>query len=224
MFARLSCRLLRLSLLLTLTLGLLALPRWFLARYYGDRIVAPEEKSDDLPRTAIVFGAGLRRDGRPTTVLADRVKAAVELQRHGLITQIIMSGTRDETGYDEPASMRQLALTLGAPAETILEDGGGTRTIESCRRAYRDFGLKSVTLVSQRYHLPRAMAMCESMGMTVVGIAADRRQYRANPYWTLREYPATLAWLWESLTRDSLSERPATLPMMEHPSGPSARH
>jgi vancomycin permeability regulator SanA len=212
---------LRLSLLMALLLALLALPRWFLALYYQNRIAVPEANASELPRTAIVFGAGLRRDGMPTTVLADRVKTAVELHQQDLVSMIIMSGTRNEDGYDEPASMKALAVALGVPESAILEDRGGTRTIETCRRAHLEFGLDSATLVSQRYHLPRALAMCESLDISAVGIAADRRTYRSNSYWTLREYPATLAWLWESIMKPNASENHAAVPMMENPGGPT---
>jgi len=78
--------------------------------------------------TAIVFGAGLRRDGSPTTVLADRVSTAVSLYQQGKVNTLLMSGSSNKTGYDEAAAMLEFALQLGVPQEDILVDSKGDRT------------------------------------------------------------------------------------------------
>jgi SanA protein len=175
----------------------LAAPKWILKWRYGPSILA----ADQAPtrEVAIVFGAGLRRDGSPTTVLADRVETAVDLFRSGKVRRLLMTGsTRD--GYDEPAAMAALARSLGVPPEAIDLDPGGVRTYESCARAAGG-GVRSALLITQAFHLPRALALCDSMGIEADGVAADRSAYsaRARRIWSLREYPASFVALLETL-------------------------
>jgi len=182
--------------LVLVLLGLTA-PKWILGWQYGRRILAADQVQPyDV---AIVFGAGLRRDGTPTTVLADRVDTAVELFLDGKVQRLLMTGsTRD--GYDEPAAMATRARSLGVPQAAILTDSGGVRTYESCARA-QEMGIRSALLVSQRFHLPRALALCGSVGIDAVGVAADRSTYgsRARQIWSLREYPASFVAAFEML-------------------------
>ncbi len=184
--------------LFLLALGVLALPKWFLGWQFGRRIVVPRE-APSRP-IAIVFGAGLRRDGTPTTVLSDRVETAVELFRAGKVERLLMTGSvRD--GYDEPAAMAARAEALGVPREAIVVDPGGVRTYQSCMRARDLLGIRSALLVSQRFHLPRALALCAAQGIDADGVAADRSWYsaRARRFWELREYPASLVAVLEAL-------------------------
>lgn len=199
--------------------AVLILPRWLLAWHHARRVHSLDRPPSDPRPIAIVFGAGLRRDGLPTAVLADRVATAVSLYRLGLVDGLLMSGTRREGGYDEPASMTRLALEMGVPAEAIHQDAGGTRTIETCRRAVDVFGVGSALLVSQRYHLPRALALCRAAGISAEAVAADLRQYRAAAYWQLREYPATLVALWESYLRPGGARKSSTLPAVQESDG-----
>jgi SanA protein len=165
---------------------------------FTDRIHKPDSLPEEPKHSAIVFGAGLRWDGRPSGVLADRVTTAVLLYEKGLVDQLVMSGTQRPEDYDEPAAMAQMAQSLGVPSEAIVQDHGGTRTIETCRQAVNSLSIKSAYLVSQKYHLPRALATCQALGLQADGVAADLREYRAERYWRLRELPATLIALWES--------------------------
>ena len=112
--------------LLVLALLALLVPRLALMRRYADSIVTP---SDAPPRaTAIVFGAGLRRDGTPTQVLADRVAAAAGLYQRGIVQALFLRGSTRGTSYDEAEAMRKLALELGVEPDAILLDRLGTRT------------------------------------------------------------------------------------------------
>ncbi len=193
-----------------LALASLALPRWLLGWRYQSVIFKPDQTPPQP--VAIVFGAGLWRD-RPSRVLADRVAAAADLYHRGLVDRLLMSGTARTDGYDEPAAMKALAIDLGVPDHAILTDGGGSRTYETCRRAQQVFGIEAATLVTQRYHLPRALVTCESLGVTSVGASADLRRYssRAYRFWELREIPATLVALWESVLRPRLAALPLRL-------------
>ncbi len=190
-------RLVMLGLLAAVCLGM---PRWLLGRRYASSIFTPRD-SPTRP-VAIVFGAGLFR-GRPSRVLADRVRTAVQLYEQGTVAKLLMSGSTRPSGYDEPAAMRDLAVSLGVPREDILMDPAGTRTFESCVHASADFGVSRALLISQRYHLPRALATCEALGIDALGVSADLRPYRLTAYrlWQLREVPATLLALWETRIR-----------------------
>ena len=149
---------------------------------------------------AIVFGAGLRRDGKPTSVLADRVIVAANLYHEGVISKMLMSGSAQNSWYNEPSAMRELAIELGVDPEDILIDTEGTRTYETCRRAQKVYNVNSALLVSQRFHLPRALGICAALGMDAVGVSADLRSYGplSIPFWQLREIPATLIALWDA--------------------------
>lgn len=149
--------------------------------------------------TAIVFGAGLWRDGSPTPVLRDRVATAVQLYQAGKIQYLLMSGGRDSDMYDEPGAMRRYAMSLGVPDEAILLDYAGHRSYDTCYRARHVFGLQEAVLVTQRFHLPRALLLCRGLGLQAVGVEADRRIYHrvSRTAWGLRELPATLAAIWD---------------------------
>jgi len=150
-------------------------------------------------RVAIVFGAGLWRDGSPTPVLYDRVATAVDLYRAGKVEKILVSGDNRFLDYNEPGVMRAVALTLGVPSDAIVLDYAGRRTYDTCYRAKAIFGLTEAILVTQEFHLPRALYLCNRLGVDAVGVEADRRDYRriAMLYWNLRELIATVAALWD---------------------------
>jgi SanA protein len=169
---------------------LFIVPGWLLDRRNDSRIFLPGEAPTHP--IAIVFGAGLRRDGRPTTVLADRIAVAVELYQTGRVSRILLSGSARPDGYNEAQSMRSYAIQLGVPDEDLLVDSGGDRTFTTCTRAREIFGIDSATLVTQRYHLPRALILCDAIGIDAHGVASDLHSYRAERFWAVRESFATL--------------------------------
>jgi len=217
--ARAISTLLRLALVTGLLAGLLALPRWLLGWRLEPRIYSLEQPPETPRPYAVVFGAGLRRSGQPTVVLSDRVSAAAQLYHLGLVGKLLMSGTQ-RPGYDEPQAMSLEAQELGVPAAAIVIDGGGTRTLETCRRARHVFGVESAYLVTQRYHLPRALATCDGLGLPADGLAADLRNYRGTGYWALREIPATLVALVEAYLQPAGASADHKLPMVEAPIEP----
>jgi len=150
-------------------------------------------------RVAIVFGAGLWRDGTATPVLHDRVQTAANLYLAGKVERLLMSGDNRFVDYNEPAVMRDLALSLGIPEDAIVLDYAGRRTYDTCYRAKAIFGVKSAILVTQAFHLPRAIYLCDRLGIDSVGVEADLRTYRKSSllYWNLREVFATVAALWD---------------------------
>ncbi len=126
-------------------------------------------------RVAIVFGAGLNRDGTATTVLKDRVETAAILYRTGKIKKVLMSGDNRFLDYNEPGAMKAYAIELGVPERDIVLDYAGRRTYDTCYRAQEIFQLDSAILVTQQFHLPRALYTCNYQGLDAVGVAADLR-------------------------------------------------
>jgi vancomycin permeability regulator SanA len=173
------------------------------ARYYllsATRSQIVTEGETDSKPAAVVFGAGLRRDGSPTAILRDRVETAVRLYKDGKVQKILMSGDNRFLEYNEPGSMKEYAISLGVPEQDIVLDYAGRRTYDSCYRAKAIFGLESALLVTQEFHLPRAIYTCTNLGMDVNGIPATGRSYRQSSilFWNLREVPATIVSLWEN--------------------------
>jgi vancomycin permeability regulator SanA len=175
----------------------LTLPRLVTGSYSRMRIYA----GVDVPakRAAIVFGAGLWRDGSPTPILRDRVKAAADLYFNGKVEKVLMSGDNSVVEYNEPLAMRDFALSLGVPEAAIVLDYAGRRTYDTCYRANAIFGLTEAILITQSFHLPRALYTCSQLGLDVVGVSADIQVYRKRSlmYWNMRELVATVATLWD---------------------------
>jgi vancomycin permeability regulator SanA len=174
-----------------------AVPGWLLARRYAPSIYEIDQAPERS--VAIVFGAGIRYDGRPTRVLEDRVRTAVELYHAGTVRQILLSGGTQRNGHHETDTMLELARQLGVPRGDILLDHGGIRTFETCARASEMHSVQDALLVTQRFHLPRALLICDTLGMQADGVAADQRIYSrfSMTVWKLREIPATLRALWD---------------------------
>lgn len=151
---------------------------------------------------AVVFGARVKRDGNLSAVLSDRVLTAVELYRSGKVRKLLMTGDNSRRDYDEPGAMKEFATQHGVPDRDIALDYAGFRTYDSCYRARDIFGVKSAILVTQRYHLPRALYTAQSMGLDAVGCVADRRRYAAQRRFSFREQWSTLAaWLQVNVTK-----------------------
>jgi SanA protein len=142
--------------------------------------------------TAVVFGAAVYRGGRLSTVLRDRMDTAIALYTQGTVGQILVSGDGLSARYDEPSAMKAYAAQRGVPADDILVDLGGRRTYDSCYRARHFFDVDSVILVTQSFHLPRALFVCEQLGISSVGVSADLRTYRGSNWYEFREVAATL--------------------------------
>lgn len=163
---------------------------------YAGRAVAAAR---DVPRgetgrVAIVFGAGLWASGAPTPILYDRVATAADLYKQGTVRKLLMTGDDSTPGHDEPGAMIQSALALGVPRAALVGDGAGLRTYDSCARARDVYGVSRAIIVTQRFHMARALYTCAQLGLDVIGVDADRRDYAQGSYaWlTLREVPSTL--------------------------------
>ena len=167
-------------------------PRLITTLYSMNKIYQRENAPSE--RVALVFGAGLRRDGTPTPILRDRVETAADLYFSGKVEKILMSGDNRFLEYNEPESMRQYALSLGVPDEAIVLDYAGRRTYDTCYRAKAIFGVENTLLVTQKFHLPRALFICNALGIKAVGVEATNRHYwRGSLFiWNFREQLATV--------------------------------
>jgi SanA protein len=183
-------RIIKLAILLGL--AALILPRLVTALYALPRTYTVE--SAPVKPVAIVFGAGLYRDGTPTPVLKDRIDTAAKLYFAGKVQVILMSGDNRYLNYNEPGAMLEYAVSLGVPEQDIVLDYAGRRTYDTCYRALRIFDVREAVVVTQSFHLPRALYTCNALGMKAIGVAAEIREYRVSSlaYWNLRELPATL--------------------------------
>lgn len=171
---------------------LLILPRFITAIYATNRIYRETESPSE--RVAIIFGAGLRRDGTPTAMLRDRVLTGADLYFSGKVEKLLMSGDNRFENYNEPESMRQFALSVGVPDKAIVLDYAGRRTYDTCYRAKAIFGVKRALLVTQKFHLPRAMFLCNTLGLDTIGVEASNCYWNGSPFvWDIREQFATVA-------------------------------
>jgi SanA protein len=151
-------------------------------------------------QVAIVLGAGVRGE-RPTAVLARRIEAAVALYQAGRVHTLLMTGDgSDEDYYNEPRAMAAYAMQLGVPAGDIMLDYHGRRTYDSCYRARTIFGITEAVVVTQPFHLPRSLYLCEQMGIKATGLTADQSRFslRLRLTWEVRETIASAAALWDT--------------------------
>lgn len=187
---------------------------WVERRYRGRIYVRPE----DAPQrsVALVLGAGLWPDGSPTPILADRVATAVDLHRAGVVQTLLFSGDNRFVDYNEPQRMLEYATRLGVPEEAVVLDYAGRRTYDSCYRARVIFGVEQAVVVTQRFHVARALYLCDALGVDAVGIVADRRQYSNQRFvWQVREHLAlALAW-WDVNVRRPVPVLGEPLPILE---------
>jgi vancomycin permeability regulator SanA len=159
---------------------------WFAVSTDSRRTTA--DRAEARP-VALVLGAGLRRDGRPTLLLARRLDIAADLYHRGTVDAVLVSGADDE-----PAAMRTHLLAAGVPDAKIVGDVAGIRTWDSCVRAHEVYGVRSAIVVTQEFHLPRAVALCAAAGIDATGVGDASLQARgiATVYGWLREIPAAV--------------------------------
>jgi vancomycin permeability regulator SanA len=150
---------------------------------------------------ALVFGAGLNNSGGPSAMLYDRVATAADLYKANKVDKLLMTGDNSEVTHNEVEVMRQTALQMDIPDDDIVLDYAGFSSWDSCYRAREVFGLSDATLVTQRFHLPRALYVCNHLKVESVGVAADRQSYPTLEN-ELREYPALVSTAWRILMND----------------------
>ena len=158
----------------------------------------------DVSRTdvAIVLGAGLRPDGTPSTYLRRRLDAAAELYARGTVGAILVSGDNSTTQHDEPTAMRDWLVGLGVPEDRVVRDFAGLDTHDSCVRAHEVFGVTDAVVITQDYHLRRALFSCREAGIDVVGLGVSSTSVEPIKavLYRVREIPASIKAAWDALT------------------------
>lgn len=173
------CALLFLILVLTVSASIVKLT----SPQVVDAQSLPSEQAYDC---ILVLGAGVRSDGTPSHVLYDRICTSIEVYNTLKEVPLLMSG--DHTGdYNEVGVMKELAVEKGVPSEDVFLDHEGYSTYESLYRAQAVFGAKRVVIITQTYHLHRALYIARELGLEAVGVSADLRAYRKQSLYDLRE-------------------------------------
>lgn len=149
---------------------------------------------------AVVFGAGLSGN-RPAPYLAHRLDAAVQLYRQGSVRAILVTGDNSRSTYDETDAMRSYLAKQGVPTKRIAADYAGFDTWDSCARAKRIFGVEQAVVISQAFHIRRAVALCRAVGVDSYGVAVDERHDITWYYGGTREVFASVKGLWDAVVQ-----------------------
>ena len=152
----------------------------------GDILEARELSGEEFD-CVLVLGAGVWSGDRPSHMLADRLDTAIDAYQSGAAPKLLMSGDHGRSEYDEVNVMKDYAMEAGIPSEDVFMDHAGFSTYESMYRARDVFKARRVLIVTQGYHLYRALYVAKALGLEAKGIAADLRNYRGQSYYDLRE-------------------------------------
>ncbi len=160
-------------------------------------------------QAAIVLGARVGADGTLSPMLDDRVAGGLALYRAGAVDRIIVSGDHGSWSYDEPGAMRDALLAAGVPAADIFTDHAGFDTWSTMRRAVEVFGVRSAIVVTQGFHLPRALYLARAAGLDASGVASDLHPYgRAGLSSTIREAAARVKAVYSAGVHSSVMPGP----------------
>lgn len=178
---------------MTATLLFLALVIFFLLsnllmiQQEGKKIVGEDKLKKLNADCILILGAGVWAGGVPSNMLADRLEEGLRLYQNGVSGKILVSGDHGQKDYDEVNVMKKYLMDRGVPGEDIFMDHAGFTTHESMYRAKEIFGVGKAVVVTQRYHLYRALYICKKMGIEAFGSASDPRSYRGTLTRNVRE-------------------------------------
>jgi SanA protein len=145
-----------------------------------------------MSEVVMVLGASVHPDGQPSSILEDRLLTAIDIYKAGKAKKFLLSGDNGQQDYDEVNVMKAYLLHEGIPAGDIFLDHAGFDSYDSLYRARDIFGLKSFTIVTQAFHLPRTIYLGRSLGLDVHGVAADRHEYVKIDIFKAREWLANV--------------------------------
>lgn len=154
------------------------------------RIVTPDEATSMDADCILVLGAGVRDNGRPSPMLVDRLLQGIELYNNGFSDRLLMSGDHGRKEYDEVNVMKQFAIDRGIASEHVFMDHAGFSTYESLYRARDIFETERIIIVTQKYHIYRALYIADKLGLEAYGVASDPRRYAGQNIRDLREIAA----------------------------------
>lgn len=155
----------------------------------GDKMIS-EDEADLLEDVdcILVLGAGLRSDGSPSDMLADRLSVGISLMNKGVSQKLLLSGDNSGEHYNEVKAMLEFSIENGIDESKIITDGEGYSTYESVFNALKNHGAEKIVIVTQEYHLYRALYIAKALGIEAYGVNADLRTYRGQGYRDLREH------------------------------------
>lgn len=171
------------ALLLALALGV----NGYVVLSTRDRVLSLAEGPPGEVDCILVLGCGVYADGSPTPMLYDRLTRGVELYGAGWGDRLLLSGDNRSVYYNELATMYQVSRDLGAPGEAIVLDYAGLSTYDSLYRARDIFGVERLVIVTQDYHLSRALYLARALGLEAWGVAAEGEDRPGQLYRELRE-------------------------------------
>ena len=152
-----------------------------------DRIVETDGLPDEEFDCIMVLGCQVKEGGEPSHMLRDRLQRGVETYQYGASEKLLMSGDHGRTDYNEVETMKQYAIDEGIDSENIFMDHAGFSTYESIYRAKEVFGVKKMVIITQEYHLYRALYIAEKLGIEAYGVASDYHIYAGQFMRDLRE-------------------------------------
>ena len=164
----------------------------FVCASVSDEILTPEEAASLNADAILVLGARVWDNGQPSGILKDRILTGVELYQSGASDRLLMSGDHGQEDYDEVNAMKDYAVELGVAPEVIFMDHAGFSTYESLYRARDIFQTRTLIIVSQQYHLYRALYVARALGLTAYGVSADLGDYAGMPRFEAREILARM--------------------------------
>jgi len=157
---------------------------------YGGRAHIRQSEEVQPAQAVIVLGALVFADGSVSHMVQDRLLTAHDLYRSGKVNKILITGDHGQVEYDEVNTMRRYLERLGVPPQDIFMDHAGFDTYDSMYRARDVFQVKDAVVVTQRFHLPRALWIARQLDLEVQGVVADRRAYYGAEYYDYREMAA----------------------------------
>ncbi|WP_352420707.1 ElyC/SanA/YdcF family protein [Proteiniborus sp.] len=183
---------LRIMLIALIVLSILALASILIINDYikssiKSKIITVADATSLNADCILVLGAGVWGDGRPSHMLEDRLLQGIELYENGASEKLLMSGDHGRKEYDEVNAMKKYAIDRGVPSEHIFMDHAGFSTYESLYRARDIFKANKIIIVTQKYHMYRALYIAEKLGLEAYGVASDPREYVGQESRELRE-------------------------------------
>lgn len=172
----------------------------------ADDYIITEDKAVEIDADCIiVLGALVYDDGTLSDILEDRVKTAVYLFKDGCSDRILMSGDNSSKSYNECKAMKDYAVSMGVDGENIHTDHAGFSTYESMYRARDIFEAKKVIIVTQKFHLSRAVYLARSLGLEAYGVNSDLRNYSSENYNNVREMAARVKAVYSAVVQPELT-------------------
>ena len=177
------------TILSVILLLLIVIPRILIVQQYKGKIL--DTNADIHEEVGIVFGASVYSDFTPSLILKDRLDTAIILYDKHKISKILVSGDNHIEKYNEPTTMATYLEAHGIPKKDIIIDYAGLRTYDTCKRAHDIFQINSAVLITQRFHLPRALFLCNHLGVKSIGVSATQNKLRVKTINYVREFLAT---------------------------------